>query len=289
LFCRPLCFEFTCDSENDEDMDGLNDCQEAEQLGTNPFIEDTDGDGLTDGQEIFEFAFDPQQNPALFDPRVADVPQLSFELTSAPEINVIGNLSNGSSFESGTRDLQGSERTYSTSKTDTETHRTEMTMSAELNFQNVVKKMIPPKSASPARIVTDTLGGALGFSHTTTDETSVSHTQSSSSAMRNEKETTEKEIVEMAVENVEGKIEILADITNAGNQTFGVSEFGLSVLKRDPFDRTAFAPVAQLGKAVFNRNDDGDFPTMAPGRPSRPGLFLGRLERYNPRTGQSPN
>jgi hypothetical protein len=107
--------------------------------------------------------------------------------------------------------------------------------------------------------------------------------------MRNEKETTEKEIVEMAVENVEGKIEILADITNAGNQTFGVSEFGLSVLKRDPFDRTAFAPVAQLGKAVFNRNDDGDFPTMAPGRPSRPGLFLGRLERYNPRTGQSPN
>jgi hypothetical protein len=266
IFCAPLCYSFTCEPGNDEDADGLTDCQEVEQTGTNPFIEDTDGDGLTDGQEIFEFAFDPVANPFLFNPRIADVPQLSFVLTTAPEINVIGELGSGQTFESGTRDLSASERTYSTSKTDTESHRTEMTVSAELSFENVVKKMVPPKSVSPARAVTDTLGGALGFSRTTSDETSVSFTSTSSSAMRNESEVTKNEITEMSVTNTEGVIEVAADIQNIGNQTFGVSEFGLSVLKRDSTDRTSFSPVTQLGKAVFNRNDDGDFPTLAPGQ-----------------------
>jgi hypothetical protein len=41
-----------CDSTKDDDADGLDNCTEEDQLGTDPDLADTDGDGLDDGTEV---------------------------------------------------------------------------------------------------------------------------------------------------------------------------------------------------------------------------------------------
>ncbi len=43
----------------DTDGDGLSDYEEVSVYGTNPLLVDTDGDGLTDGQEVFRYFTDP--------------------------------------------------------------------------------------------------------------------------------------------------------------------------------------------------------------------------------------
>ncbi len=47
-----------CDSTKDDDADGLDNCTEANKLGTDPDLADTDGDGLDDGFEV-ELGTDP--------------------------------------------------------------------------------------------------------------------------------------------------------------------------------------------------------------------------------------
>ena len=44
--------------EGDEDLDGLNNSEEA-AVGTSPYLADTDGDGLTDGEEVKVYLTDP--------------------------------------------------------------------------------------------------------------------------------------------------------------------------------------------------------------------------------------
>jgi hypothetical protein len=46
------CFETMLDCEADSDGDGLGDCQEQDELGTDPQAVDTDGDGLSDADEV---------------------------------------------------------------------------------------------------------------------------------------------------------------------------------------------------------------------------------------------
>ncbi len=46
----------------DSDGDGLNDAEEIEIYGTDPFSADTDNDGLADGQEVISYGTDPK-NP----------------------------------------------------------------------------------------------------------------------------------------------------------------------------------------------------------------------------------
>ncbi len=50
-----------CDDITDSDNDGLTDIEE-EQLGTNPFNPDTDGDGLKDGEEVKVYRTRPQKS-----------------------------------------------------------------------------------------------------------------------------------------------------------------------------------------------------------------------------------
>ena len=46
-------------SDEDNDGDGINNCEEIEEYGTDPDDEDTDGDGLEDGEEVDQYETDP--------------------------------------------------------------------------------------------------------------------------------------------------------------------------------------------------------------------------------------
>lgn len=70
--------------DQDEDEDGLSDYEELYSYGTNPKDKDTDGDGYNDYDEV-KNRFNPN-NPTVWNPKVADLPQYKVELIQLPYI-----------------------------------------------------------------------------------------------------------------------------------------------------------------------------------------------------------
>ena len=58
-----------CDADLDSDFDGLDDCVEAE-LGTSPKNADTDGDGISDYDEVIEYGYSAESNNDEFYPLI---------------------------------------------------------------------------------------------------------------------------------------------------------------------------------------------------------------------------
>ncbi len=114
-------------SADDTDGDGLTDEEELQQYGTSPILWDTDGDGLSDYIECVEYAFDPSNNPYKYNPLVADVPKLGIIITSPPSVSLHLTDTTGVSRTFETSRSDESAKTVSTSTTDTNTHAIEMT------------------------------------------------------------------------------------------------------------------------------------------------------------------
>ncbi|MBX3220925.1 MAG: hypothetical protein KF795_10420 [Labilithrix sp.] len=72
----------------DTDGDGLSDVDEIKIHGTSPLLADTDGDGMSDYDEIVLHAYDPTNAPLRFNPRVADVPLMNVRITGPPLISL---------------------------------------------------------------------------------------------------------------------------------------------------------------------------------------------------------
>ena len=72
-------------NNSDTDGDGLTDVNEIYKIGTNPLMADTDGDGVDDGTEMN--LFNPQ-NPTVWNPNVADLPKLEVTMTMTPSISL---------------------------------------------------------------------------------------------------------------------------------------------------------------------------------------------------------
>jgi hypothetical protein len=64
---------------------------------TSPTIADTDGDGLSDGVEVNDLLFNAGVNNFLFNPRIADVPELDIQITNTPDLMVNLTTSAGGS------------------------------------------------------------------------------------------------------------------------------------------------------------------------------------------------
>lgn len=79
----------------DTDGDGLSDVEELNVYHTSPLIPDTDGDGLDDYKEVVTLGFDPNDDPFRYNPRVADVPLMTVVIANQPIVTVEYTLSNG--------------------------------------------------------------------------------------------------------------------------------------------------------------------------------------------------
>jgi hypothetical protein len=108
------------DPDPDTDGDGLSDKLEIEVYGTSPVLKDTDGDGWSDYDEVVTHAFDPDNNPYLFNPRIADIPQLRVVFTSPPMFIVQFTDANGTlqTFQTTRADSTSTSYTTGQSQTD---------------------------------------------------------------------------------------------------------------------------------------------------------------------------
>jgi hypothetical protein len=71
----------------DTDGDGLTDAEEL-VLGTSIRMKDSDGDGLSDFVEVIDRGFNPELNALYFNPLIADVPKFRIEMTSLPNVTM---------------------------------------------------------------------------------------------------------------------------------------------------------------------------------------------------------
>jgi hypothetical protein len=227
-------------STGDWDGDGISDCSEIDFHGTSPFFEDTDGDGLSDRDEIL--LFDPIQNPFKFNPLVADLPQLDFELTTRPDIFIRATTSTGEAIEFGTTVSEEHSQGFTQSKTDTntqsvtQTHEVGVTTTVEATYE-----VFPPAGSVSASVET-----SYNFSHSTTNERSVSYSQESKQEMREEVSRSQTAVTEENVTLESGEIQIVADITNVGNIGFNLESITLTATRRLSEDGLVFEPVANL-------------------------------------------
>jgi len=215
-------------SANDTDGDGLSDIDEIQFYGTSPVFSDTDGDGMNDYTEIIEYGFDADVNPYRFNPLVADVPKMSVNLTSPPSVSLVKveNQEVTKAFEVSRTDE--SANTVMTSTTDTNTHSIEMTHTATLGFEGWEFQ------------------GSYSFSHSTTDETSHSYTHEQ--AEENRRALTNAEAYEKATGTSlsGGVLMVTLEVENAGNMSFRLDNLILGAAIPDVARPGVFYPVGNL-------------------------------------------
>lgn len=156
--------------EPDTDHDGLSDREELEVYGTSPLMPDTDGDGYTDYQEVVTYGFDPTNDPDRFNPRVADLPQMTIVVTGPPIVRFVTTLADGTTITTdnsladsvtygemfGPTWTQGQSNTLSESQTNTQD------MSVMPSTMNQTSVTVPLGSPGGSVTVTPVDGGGGG-------------------------------------------------------------------------------------------------------------------------------
>jgi alpha-tubulin suppressor-like RCC1 family protein len=216
----------------DSDGDGISDADEVDLFGTSPHQQDTDGDGLSDYKEIVEYAFDPSNNPLKYNPLVADVPKLAVELTSPPSINL--HLT----------ETTGTSRTFETSRSD---ESASMVSASRTNQNSLSMEM------------SHTVGVDVGFAGWS-PSMSVSYEMSLSMGMEatfsyTREQTRENRETLTRAEAFESISEIAASggllmttikIKNMGNLAFRIENLILSAVIPDESNPGVYHPIGNL-------------------------------------------
>lgn len=119
-------------NENDTDMDGdgLSNAEES-MYGTSPYIEDTDGDGWTDYEEIERFVAAENR----FNPVIADLPRIQLLLKSEPVVKMAYETTSGKSIDYSTSTSDTFEETHTTSNSFSHSSGTEYGWSVEMGIE----------------------------------------------------------------------------------------------------------------------------------------------------------
>jgi len=252
-----------CDSK-DTDLDGLSD-EEERQLGTAPHLEDTDGDGFTDFQEVVEFGFSPDNNNYKFNPLVADTPRVSIDLTSAPDIALRYTTSEGETVSQEVTRSSESRDTVTTSNSETNSHAVEYSESAggevtaggSVGFPDIVS-----------------LGGSATVNYetsvSTTTETSVTWTEEQS--RENARGLAETEAL-ARTENTEilgGSLGITANVRNDGDIGFSLTNVAISAFMSTPGSQDRI--LSGIGQLSYDTTENS-FPVFSYGPGQQNGPF----------------
>ena len=103
----------------DSDGDGLTDWDEINVYFTDPASADTDGDGWTDGKEVKGLY---NKNTNTFNPLIADTPQLEIRMTGKPGISYVYTTSSGGTSTESVSTNEGIVGSSSETSTNTKTH-----------------------------------------------------------------------------------------------------------------------------------------------------------------------
>jgi hypothetical protein len=226
-------------SDTDTDGDGLSDCYEV-SIGTSPADTDSDGDGLSDFDEVVTKAFDASINNFQFNPRIADVPEISVQLQSIPDISI--------SYTDNTSTSHTSEVTRTNESSSSLTHSStyEQSVSQEISDTISDSVSLTDFSVSASTTYSESVQETMAWTTTQTHENSTSLAQMQSATSQS------------GVTNTGGEIAVLLKVQNHGYQTITLSNMTVTALQVDPNDPTK----QKLVTGMDYDTTSGSFPTF---------------------------
>jgi alpha-tubulin suppressor-like RCC1 family protein len=235
------------DAGADTDGDGLTDDDELLVHKTSPTLKDTDGDGMSDYTECVDYGYDSTNNRYRYNPLIADLPELGINLTSPPSVSL--HLT----------DTEGNKRTFETGRSD-ESARTvnqSQTNSRSSSIEMSVKTTATgtvgfPPSAS----VSVEVGASWGF------ERSSSFTYGQARENRQSLSNSEafEESNEIAASG--GILMVTCEIANRGNIAFKIENIILGAVVPDFTNPGIFNPIGNL---ILDAGNYTSFPNMSLG------------------------
>jgi len=244
----------------DTDGDGLSDDREK-ALGTSPILPDTDADGFDDYEEVVTLGFDPAVNNLRFNPLIADLPQISVEVTSAPDISLNYTETNGTSTTVSTNRSQSSSISVTSSETTEESSSVENAIKAgvEIGYEVSVGTDTGVKASGKISM-------ERSLALTKTSSTSKTEEQSTEDTTTMEKGEAFEKSHELSAGD--GSLAVTVEIANTGHLTYSLQNLFLSATYYDPAKNNPFVPVGNL---PFD-SKKGIFPafSLAPGQKTGP-------------------
>ena len=221
------------DVDTDNDSGGnasLFDGNELKDFGTSPTLPDSDGDQYSDYREIIELG-------NAFNPLVANTPRFELSYATAPSITVdIGQTGSTSVTKSKSSSLALSSAT-SRSSTDTQTQRFNAEVSATVGVE--VGGGTGGFNVTASASVTATIGYGTENTKSFTNDSSQATEKSASEALE-----------EGSVSGFElkgGKLTLGIKLKNTGDVAFTMTNLGVTALRRDPSNPSAYVVVGTMG------------------------------------------
>lgn len=221
------------DVDTDNDSNGnssLFDGNELKDYGTSPTLPDSDGDQYSDYREIVELGGN-------FNPLIANAPRFELSYATAPSITVdIGQTGSASVTKSKSSSLALSSATSRTS-TDTQTQRFNAELSATVGVE--VGGGTGGFNATASASVTATVGYGTENTKSFTNDSSQATEKSASEVLE-----------EGSISGFElkgGKLTLGIKLKNTGDVAFTMTNLGVTALRRDPSNPSAYVVVGMMG------------------------------------------
>ncbi|MEO0952162.1 MAG: hypothetical protein AAFY44_12685, partial [Pseudomonadota bacterium] len=219
-------------SNVDTDGDGLTDSQEL-AIGSSPQLADTDGDGFSDGREV---------NNGGFNPLIADLPTVRIDVIGAPsiDINVIDTTDASYSQTYSTTYERGQQSSFSRS----DTAATTATVSASTRVYSEAEA-----SASPTSIGGSAKSGTeSSVSASVTQEVSTSISSSSASSSRQEFGQLSNDTSGATRQTNGGALTALISVENTSDLSFVLSSVEIIASRRSGRSGT----IQPIGTLVYD-------------------------------------
>ncbi len=252
--CESVATAASCTGSADSDGDKLLDCAELDSWKTNPWLVDTDGDSYLDNDEVA--VFDPVNNQFISNPRIADMAQVSVDLTSLPHVDMVFSTSTSSAYSVSTGHQQGTSNSIGHDWGGESSQQLEIGHTDSLSNTTTVGVEVE-LSAEPSATFSLENSLTLGF------ENSINETNGSvvnwSTSEQQENSSTYEESVSVSEEvgssYSNGILELTAKVKNQGHIPYDLENLTLSAFffsPQRPFD------IEPIGTLTYS---DGEFPT----------------------------